>query len=102
MSHLETTTQQHISTPQNVLGAIPMENPEINPSPQPEPMTRGQQTAWILGALIVLFALGTFIFMVNRPANPFDMDAPCRHWYGDDKDCLLDHARYRMSNHMEY
>lgn len=55
-------------------------------------MSRGQQTAWIVGTLLLLGALALFVFV--QQDDPNDPYAECYNWLGQkDTACAAEIAR---------
>jgi hypothetical protein len=64
------------------------------PSPSREPMTRGQQTAWIIGAMVALAFLGWRYSEIK--------DDPCGRMFApSDTSCLASMAGDRLARGIE-
>lgn len=59
-------------------------------------MTRGQQTAWIVGTIVVIALLALAIWANQPDAN--ERDPECYNFLGfEDADCKYEKARARLS-----
>lgn len=58
-------------------------------------MSRGVQTAWIVGTLLVI-GIAVLFVMLQPKRNPLDPYAECRGMFGDDKDCIAEKFMERM------
>lgn len=59
-------------------------------------MTRGEQTAWIVGAIV---AVGLMILYFQTRIPEGGRNAECQHWYGMDNDCVVKNAMRRLNGY---
>lgn len=63
--------------------------PSIAPASENKEMSRGTQTAWILGTLMVIGTVG--LYFATR-MDPVERNAECQTLFGMDQECVVENA----------